>query len=323
MNEMALLNSLADHMTFPQEVLEGLSYLISLTWEEMDRRRTTVVVEEVVGGMGRPKLSVSKDHLQELIEMDLSVPCISKMLGVSVHTINRRIQVWGFNVRNTYSQLNDDELDNLVCTIKATSPNLGYRMVRGHLRALGHRVQWARVWESMHRVDAKGIHERLANLGCVVRRVYSVPHPFSLVHVDTNHKLIRYGIVIFGGIDGFSRKIMYLHASNNNKAATALEYFLESTRKHGFPSRVRGDQGVENVDIARCMFQVRGCGTGSFISGKSVHNQRIERLWRDVWNVVSNIYYDVLQSRGECSTRPIKLHPPILCPICVPAPHPG
>ncbi|XP_056613073.1 uncharacterized protein LOC130428827 isoform X2 [Triplophysa dalaica] len=83
-----------------------------------------------------------------------------------------------------------------------------------------------------------------------------------------------YNIVIFGGIDGFSRKIMYLGAASNNLAATSLAFFQESVEKFGFPLRVRADQGVENVDIARLMFTVRGTGRGSFTSGKSVHNQR-------------------------------------------------
>ncbi|MEQ2202139.1 hypothetical protein XENOCAPTIV_025270 [Xenoophorus captivus] len=39
-------------------------------------------------------------------------------------------------------------------------------------------------------------------------------------------------------------------------------------------TRVRGDQIVENMDIAQFMFTVRGMYRGSFISGKSVHNQR-------------------------------------------------
>lgn len=68
---------------------------------------------------------------------------------------------------------------------------LGYKMVKGCLRALGHRVQWNRVWDSMRRVDSAGILERMANLGCVVRRTCSVPGPLSLLHIDTNHKLIR------------------------------------------------------------------------------------------------------------------------------------
>ncbi|KAL3977060.1 SH2B adapter protein 2 [Sarotherodon galilaeus] len=115
--------------------------------------------------------------------------------------------------------------------------NAGYRMVKGRLRALGHRVQWNKVWDSMRRVDSAGILERMANLGCVIRRTYSVPGPLSLLHIDTNYKLIRYGLVMFGVVDGFSRKILYLKAANNNKASTALTFFLEAVQKHGFPSR--------------------------------------------------------------------------------------
>ncbi|XP_008401337.1 uncharacterized protein LOC103460806 isoform X2 [Poecilia reticulata] len=111
--------------------------------------------------------------------------------------------------------------------------------------------------------------------------------------------LVRYNIVIFGGIDGFSRKIMYLGTAQNNLASTTLAFFQNSVEEFGFPLRVRADQGVENVDVARLMFMIRGTGRSSFISGKSVHNQRIERLWRDLWTAVTSIYYDVLHHLEE------------------------
>jgi hypothetical protein len=55
-----------------------------------------------------------------------------------------------------------------------------------------------------------------------IRVNYWVPHPNAVWHIDGHHKLIKWGFVIHGAIEGYSRRIMFLKVAANNYASTVL-----------------------------------------------------------------------------------------------------
>lgn len=117
--------------------------------------------------------------------------------------------------------------------VQAGLETLGFKVRRSNMRA---------VLQSLNRPS-------LIGYGRITRRIYSVPWVNSLWHIDGHHKLNPWGIVIHGGIDGFSRMNVFMVASNNNRADTMHMAFRGGVDKYGWPSRVRGDRGQENRDV--------------------------------------------------------------------------
>ena len=78
-------------------------------------------------------------------------------------------------------------------------------MIWGHLRSMNIIVPRRMVCESLIRINPTCVQQRATTT--VSRRTYSVPSANSLWHIDC---FIRWRIVIHGGIDGFSRRVVYL-----------------------------------------------------------------------------------------------------------------
>ena len=118
--------------------------------------------------------------------------------------------------------------------------------------------------------------------------LYDIVYMASLAHgvvtllcfplVDGHHKLVRWRLMTHCGIDGYSRAVVYLRCSSNNRSDTVMQLFTEATEQFGVPSCVRSDKGRENIVVARYMLATHGLHRGSMLVGSSVHNQRIERL---------------------------------------------
>ena len=104
-----------------------------------------------------------------------------------------------------------------------------------------------------------------------------------------------------GGVDGYSRLPVYLKVAPNNRADTVFTAFLEAVSQYGLPSHVRADCVGENADVQRFMFAhpERGPHRGSFITGRNVHNQRIERLWRDTFVGCLSFFYFLFYALEE------------------------
>lgn len=251
------------------------------------------------GSAGRPSAYINLEQVAYLLNNGFKLTHIANMFLLNRTTLWRRLRYEEFYF-NRYTNVSDDELLNIMRNIHQHHPHTGVSLMIGHLRAHGIIVQQQRIRTTLRTLDPANSALRWGLVA--LRRSYSVQGPNSLWHIDGHHKLIRWKIVTHGGIDGFSRLIVFLKCSNNNLADTVLCLFMGAVDNFSLPSRVRGDKGSENFSVANYMEQQRGTNRGSFIFGKSVHNCRIERLWRDVFYSVIQTFYSLfyyLESADE------------------------
>lgn len=242
------------------------------------------------GQLGRPLIVLNIEHVEFLRSAGYTWHDVASIIGVSRTTIWRHLTSLGLDLVS-FTDISDSQLDDTVKEIQHQYPNVGQIMLEGYLKEKGIKVQRYRIRESNARTDP--LRRSLRWHEALTRRSYSVQGANSLWHIDGHHSLIRWRFVIHGGIDGYSRLVVYLACNTNNKAETVFKEFHKATQEYGMPKKVRSDKGGENMQVCYYMIAFHGPHQTSHIAGSSTHNQRIERLWRDVFRCVLCTFHEL------------------------------
>ena len=294
----AVLDRLADYENTTKNILRF--FVCRINNEEKNHDDGCAIVQ-TTGSVGRPKFHISSDQLEMLDQYAFTETQLCELLGISRMTLWRRRNEFGLPATSRiYSNIDDEALDVLVKSIKEEFPYDGEILIIGHLRARSVRVQRWRVRDAIHRTDPINVALRWHQQ--IPRRVYNVKGPHALWHIDSNLKLVFWGFYIHGCIDGYSRQIIYLNCNTDNRASTVLSCFQDAAERRVLPARIRCDYGTENLDVARYMLQHRGLENRAVLTGTSVHNQRIERLWRDCRRCVIQLFqriFSFLETQGR------------------------
>lgn len=222
---------------------------------------------------------------------------VTHKIKMSLRSLKRILRDMGLKRKNIIETPLELVAAAIYAEVHSSGLNIGYRAMWQHLRSeYKFSVKCKTVLQLMNIVDPAGIENRSRHR--LKRRLYDVPRPNHLWHVDGFDKLKEYGMAISGCVDGFSCKVIWCQvATTNNKPQVIAYYYLCAIKEHNsLPAIVRSDRGTENTliesmqKILRHDHEDAAAKEYSFLKGKSTANERIEKYWKQLLNSTLDFY---------------------------------
>lgn len=163
------------------------------------------------GRPGRPSKVINRSILQNALSpsRNISKRQLAKLFNVNRNTLNKYTKLYG--ITKSYSTITNQALDTIVRQYLRERPDSGQSYLMGLLLAQGIKVPRHRLRSAMQRVNSLGSQLRKHQQAATIpRQPYQVSRPNALWHIDGHHKLIHWGIVLHGCVDGYSRTVRAL-----------------------------------------------------------------------------------------------------------------
>lgn len=159
-----ILLSLDDPNTSPDEA-QQLIYFVSHLLTPLEKFLATPLPPansnvrcEYTNSKGRPSYVLDLDRAHELHMLGNTWDNIAEAMGVTRQTLYNHMTSQGMSTaRKDWTEISDEELDEVVAGISLEHPFIGSTIVQGHLEARGVHVPRLRVQESLKRVDGMGV----------------------------------------------------------------------------------------------------------------------------------------------------------------------
>lgn len=195
-------------------LLEGKLYHISIVSHLTSRARESSHINnanpihtERTGKRGRPRKIVDPALLRNTFDPSRRIKLRELARQLKIHPQTLKARLRQNNIDYQFSTISDDELDILVKEFRQQKPDAGICYLTGFLRSRGLRLQTRRIIASLARIDKLGRSLHCRRFAKIPRCPYKVSRPNALWHIDGHHKLIDWGFVIHGCVDGYSRMV--------------------------------------------------------------------------------------------------------------------
>ena len=213
----------------------------------------------------------------------------------SIPTLDRRLRFFGIKYIDYFVSI-DDVRDVVQKELNGPGRLLGYRTMTQKIRT-EHSLKVPRhlVYNVMTELDPDGVQERRIKKDVKKKKVpFQSDGPDWLHSLDGHDKSMgfqnwTFPIALYGSLDTFSRKLMFLKVwdSNSNPLITGRFFWEHLQETMTLPSNIRIDKGTETGKIATMQAYLRDhvSDIDDFTScvkyGPSTTN-KIERWWRDL-----------------------------------------